>query len=84
MLLEEFWLAECSWGGSPLFSPFVDNGSYFGSLESQSLKIGIVTLSRLISVTLVHICSCISQVYSIMHCFLTTFSPLQFKTILFM
>ncbi len=32
------------------FSPFVDNGSDHGSLESQSLRNGFITLSRLIHV----------------------------------
>ncbi len=32
------------------FSPFVDNGSDRGSLESQSLRNGFITLSRLIHV----------------------------------
>ena len=32
------------------FSPFVDNGSHCGSLESQSLRNGFVTFSRLIDV----------------------------------
>ena len=32
------------------FSPFVYNGSHCGSLESQSLRNGFVTLSRLIDV----------------------------------
>ncbi len=32
------------------FSPFVDNGSDHGSLESQSLRNGFITLSRLIDV----------------------------------
>ncbi len=32
------------------FSLFVDNGSHRGSLESQSLRNGFVTLSRLIDV----------------------------------
>ncbi len=32
------------------FSPFVDNGSDSGSLESQSLRNGFITLSRLIQV----------------------------------
>ena len=31
-------------------SPFVDNGSHRGSLKSQSLRNGFVTLSRLIHV----------------------------------
>lgn len=31
-----------------LFSPFVDNGSHCGSLESRSLRNSFVTLSRLI------------------------------------
>ena len=33
-----------------MFSPIVDNGSHWGSLESQSLGNGFVTLSRLIDV----------------------------------
>lgn len=45
--LDGFWQAECSWDGSLLFSPFVD-ASECGSLESQSLRNGFVTLSRLI------------------------------------
>ncbi len=32
------------------FSPFVDNGSDHGSLETQSLRNGLITLSRLIHV----------------------------------
>ncbi len=32
------------------FSPFVDNGSDRGSLESQSLRNGFISLSRLIHV----------------------------------
>lgn len=35
----------------PSFSPFVDNGSHRGSLESQSLRNGFVTLSTLIDVS---------------------------------
>ncbi len=44
------WSAGHSWEGSPLFmfSPFVDNGSHCGSLESQSFRNGFITFSRLI------------------------------------
>ncbi len=57
-LLDESSL--CSWGnvGRPatpgkvhhcsMFSPFVDNGSHCGSLESQSFRNGFITFSRLI------------------------------------
>ena len=31
-----------------MFSPFVDNGSHCGSLESQSFRNGFITFSRLI------------------------------------
>ncbi len=44
------------------FSPFVDNGSDRGSLESQSLKNGFITLSRLMQVN-----------YFISHLFLNFF-----------
>ncbi len=39
------WSRHCS-----KFSPFVDNGSERGLLESQSLRNGLITLSRLIHV----------------------------------
>ncbi len=43
------------------FSPFVDNGSDRGSLESQSFRNGFITLSRLIQSTILFlICSWIS------------------------
>lgn len=35
---------------SSVFSPFVHNSSHCGSLESQSLRDGFITLSRLIDV----------------------------------
>ncbi len=35
-----------------MFSPFVDNGSHCGSLESQSFRNGFITFSRLIDLNL--------------------------------
>ncbi len=67
-LLEESSL--CSWSnfGRPAtpgkvlhcskFSPFVDNGSDYSSLESQSLRNGFITRSRLI---LIHVNYFVSQ-----------------------
>lgn len=49
----------CSWSSpvtpekglhSSNYSPFLDNGSHYGSLVFQSLRNGFVTLSRLIDV----------------------------------
>lgn len=43
-----------SWEHSPpphVFSILVDNGSHYGSLGSQSLRNGLVTLSRVIDVS---------------------------------
>ncbi len=40
----------------PKFSPFVDNGSDCGSLESRSLSNGFITLSRLIYKLIFLIC----------------------------
>ncbi len=63
-----------SWKGSTLFqsSPFMDNGSDRGSLESQSLRNGFITLSRLIHVNyFVLICSWISLDRGMMCCSLS-------------
>ncbi len=53
------------------FSPFVDNGSDRGSLESQSLRNGFITLSRLMHVN-----------YFVSHLFLNFFR-LQHDVLLF-
>ncbi len=53
------------------FSPFVDNGSDCGSLESQILRNGFITLSRLIHVN-----------YFVSHLFLKVFR-LQYDVLLF-
>ncbi len=59
-------------------SPFMDNGSDRGSLESQSLRNGFITLSRLIHVNyFVLICSWISLDRGMMCCSL---SMLHFQT----
>ncbi len=79
-LLDE--LSLCSWSnfGRPAtpgkvhhcskFSPFVDNGSDRGSLESQSLRNGFITLSRLINVNYLFLI-CISLDHSMMCCSLS-------------
>ncbi len=62
-----------------MFSPFVDNGSHCGSLESQSFRNGIITFSRLIDLNyfLSH-CSWISLDLNMMCSFWGSFGLLHF------
>ncbi len=66
----------------PKFSPFVGNGSHKGLLESQILRNGFVTLSRLIHLNYFFLicfsCCWISLDRGMMCCFFRSFSMLHF------
>ncbi len=62
-----------------MFSPFVDNGSHCGSLESQSFRNGFITFSRLIDLNYFFlICSWISLDLNMMCSFWGSFGLLHF------